>query len=415
MDKRLAALRVDAARFRADFEALSGIGATGDGGVHRPAFGEAHLAAQAWFGERIATSGLEFCTDGAGNHSAFLACGPAGAPTLLLGSHLDSVPCGGRFDGALGVLAALEVLRVVQEAGVSLPVHLEAISFVDEEGAFVGLLGSAALTGTLTAEALRNPRGGRAALEAALARAGLTEAGLLAARRDPASLAGYLELHIEQGARLVDARADVGIVTGIVGIGSYRLAFVGRADHAGTTAMANRRDAAQGAAAFVLAVWETLRDFPGCVANVGDLRLSPGAFNIVPARADLALEFRAPERGTIDRLEAALLARAQTEAERFGLGLEVMPLGRSEPSPMDERAQRAFAGAAGSLGLKSLSMPSGAGHDAQLLAGICPTGMAFVPSVGGASHAPREFTPWEDCVNGANLLLQAALRVAGGG
>jgi len=110
-----------------------------------------------------------------------------------------------------------------------------------------------------------------------------------------------------------------------------------------------------------------------------------------------------------------LLARAQTEAERFGLGLEVMPLGRSEPSPMDERAQRAFAGAAGSLGLKSLSMPSGAGHDAQLLAGICPTGMAFVPSVGGASHAPREFTSWEDCLNGANLLLQAALRVAGGG
>jgi N-carbamoyl-L-amino-acid hydrolase len=413
MDEVLTALRVNGDRLRTDFEALAGIGATGDGGVHRPALGEAHLAARAWLRERVAAAGLELRVDGAGNHSALLACGPAGAPTLLLGSHLDSVPYGGRFDGALGVLAALEVVRVVKEKGVKLPLHLEAIDFTDEEGTLVGLLGSAALAGVLEPEALKDPRGGRAALEAGLARAGLTEAGLLAARRDPASLAGYLELHIEQGLQLTDAGADIGIVIGIAGINSYRLVFVGRADHAGTTGMRERRDAALGASAFVLAARElVLQDFSACVVNVGDMRFAPGALNIVPARVELGLEFRAPEFDLFDRLGGALLERAGEEAERFGLELEVQWLGRCEPAPTSELARRAFAAAADALGLAHIPLASGAGHDAQSLAGLCPIGMIFVPSVAGASHSPREFTRWEDCVNGANVLLQAAIRFA---
>jgi N-carbamoyl-L-amino-acid hydrolase len=413
VDHMLTTLRVNEERLHADFEALAEIGATGDGGVHRPTWGEAHLAARAWLREQIAAAGLDFRTDGAGNHSAFLACGPSGAPTLLLGSHLDSVPHGGRFDGPLGVLSALEALRVVQEADVSLPVQLEAIDLTDEEGTLVGLLGSAALTGTLKAEDLRTPRGGRATLEAGLARAGLTEAGLLAAQRDPASLAGYLELHIEQGRRLINTQADIGVVTGIVGYCSYRLTFIGRADHAGTTSMTDRRDAAQGASAFALAAREVvMQDFRGCVANVGDMRFVPGAFNIIPAQVALALEFRAPEPEPFAKLEAALLERARLEAERFGLGLDVEWLGRHDPAPMSEIAQRAFAKAADSLGLKHVPLFSGAGHDAQLLASICPAGMIFVPSVEGASHSPREYTRWVDCVHGANVLLQGALRMA---
>jgi len=413
VDEALTALRIDGERFRADFEALAGIGATGDGGVHRPALSEPHLEARAWFRERVTAAGLRFHTDGAGNHSAVLACGPAGAPTLLLGSHLDSVPYGGRFDGPLGVLAALEALRMVQEAGVSLSVHLEAIDFTDEEGTLFGELGSTALAGTLTAEALRESRGGRATLEAGLARAGLTEAGLLTARRDPASLAGYLELHIEQGPRLADAQVDIGVVTGIVGMASYRLAFVGRADHAGTTSMADRRDAGLGASAFALAAREVvIDDFPGCVANVGDMRFAPGAFNIIPAQVALALEFRAPEPALFRRLEEVLMERARAEAQRFGLGLEVERLGWLDPAPMSKVAQRAFVEAADALGLRHVSLFSGAGHDAQSLASLCPVGMIFVPSVGGASHSPREFTRWADCVNGANVLLQAALRMA---
>jgi beta-ureidopropionase / N-carbamoyl-L-amino-acid hydrolase len=237
-------LRVSSERLKADFEALSRFGATPQGGVDRPALGEAHLAARAWLRQRIQSDGLELRLDQAGNHLAFLGCGPQSAPTLLLGSHLDSVPDGGRFDGALGVLAALEVLRSVRDTGQSLPVNLEAIDFTDEEGTLVGLLGSYALAGLLKVEDLLSPRGGRQHLLTGLERAGLSEGGLLEARREPSSLAGYLELHIEQGRRLVQAGVQIGVVTSIVGICSYRLTFTGRADHAGTTPMGDRLDAA---------------------------------------------------------------------------------------------------------------------------------------------------------------------------
>ena len=316
-------LRVSSERLKADFEALSLYGATAEGGVDRPALGEAHLAARDWLRRRIQADGLELRLDQAGNHLAFLGCGPQGAPALLLGSHLDSVPDGGRYDGALGVLAALETLRCVREAGLALPVNLEAIDFTDEEGTLVGLLGSYALAGHLKAEDLLSPRGGRQHLLAGLERAGLSEGGLLEARREPSSLAGYLELHIEQGPRLLQAGVQIGVVTSIVGICSYRLAFTGRADHAGTTPMRDRLDAAQGAAAFTLAVRQkVLQDFPECVANVGMCRLLPGAFNIVPARAELALELRSAEPESYAQLEAALLEMAQSRSRplrvRFG-------------------------------------------------------------------------------------------------
>lgn len=413
MDQQLESLRINPERLKADFEALSEIGSTGDGGVHRPALSPAHLEARAWLRERIAAAGLEFREDGAGNHSACLKCGPPEAKTLLLGSHLDSVPYGGRFDGALGVVAALEAIRVVQEAKLSLPVNLEAIDFTDEEGTLVGLLGSSALAGKLTPQALQNPRGGREALEAGLARAGLSEPGLLNAGGEGRSLAGYLEVHIEQGPRLLNAGADIGIVTAIVGIASMQLAFVGRADHAGTTPVQDRLDAAQGASAFALAAREIILErFPECVANVGSMRFTPGAFNIVPARVEVSLEFRAPDEDSFRRLEAALLDRAEAEARLYGLDLEVEQLGKHQPAPMHPDVRQAIQMSCKSLGLKSMPLASGAGHDPQSLADLCPVGMFFIPSVGGASHSPREFSRWEDCVNGANVLLQAALRLA---
>jgi hydantoinase/carbamoylase family amidase len=333
--------------------------------------------------------------------------------TLLLGSHLDSVPNGGRFDGALGVMAAFEVLRTIKDAGLNLRLNLEAIDFTDEEGTLVGLLGSAALAGRLHPEDLQHPRGGRQALLEGLQRAGLSEEGMLTAARPGESLAGYLELHIEQGKRLESASLDIGIVSAIVGIWSYRLSFLGRADHAGTTTMSDRLDASLGASEFTLAARDiVLTEFRDCVVNVGNMEFSPGAFNIVPARVDVALEFRSADQEKFKRLDSILLAHAQEAADRFGLQLKIDPLGRHSPSLMDDRVRDAFADACDDLGLSHTSLSSGAGHDGQSFDGICPVGMIFVPSKDGASHAAREFTRWEDCVNGANVLLQTVLRFA---
>ena len=403
-------LRIHSDRMLASFNELASIGATAEGGVHRPTFSEAHLTARRWFREQIERSGLKFHMDGAGNHSAILG---DQNQTLLLGSHLDSVPNAGRFDGALGVTAALEVLRTVKDNGIPLKVRLEAIDFTDEEGTLVGLLGSAALTGHLHPELLQNPRGGRDNLMEGMQRAGLTEASMLRTARPSDSLAGYLELHIEQGKRLERSGINIGIVSAIVGISSYRLSFIGRADHAGTTTMPDRLDASLGASAFTLAARElVMKDFPNCVVNVGKMEFMPGAFNIVPAQVDVSLEFRAANESEFDNLDSALLALAQTEAKRFGLELKADFRGRHSPTPMSDSVQRAFADSCEELGLTHTSLVSGAGHDGQSFAGICPMGMVFVPSVNGTSHSPYEFTKWEDCVNGADVLLRTVLRLA---
>jgi N-carbamoyl-L-amino-acid hydrolase len=406
-------LRVDPDRMRADFDALAKLGATPDGGIARTTFSEAHVAARAWFHERAREAGLETYVDSAANHSAVLPARGPGARTLMLGSHLDSVRRGGRFDGALGVIGALEVVRAVGDADLDLPVALEAIDFTDEEGTLIGTLGSWALAGQLSPDVLAAPRGGRELLVAELQRMGLTEDGLLAARRDPATLAGYLELHIEQGPVLERAGIDIGIVTGIIGSSSFQLVFEGDARHAGTTPMDARRDAALGASAFVLGVRETVTcDFPGCVATVGDLATEPGSFNVVPGRARLRMECRSLDAEELDALERALTERAHEEAEAFGLEVTVERVGRWEPAPTDERMRAALTNAASALGLTTMELPSGAGHDAQALAAITPSGMVFVPSVRGISHDPTEHTDWEDCVNGANVLLGATVELA---
>ena len=412
MEHNWNSLRINEKRFRADFEALSEIGKSGQTGVNRPALSEAHLAARAWLRRQIEQAGLEFRQDGAGNHSAVLGCGPDGAPTLLMGSHLDSVPTGGRFDGALGVLAALEVLRTVHEAGLRLPLDLEAIDFTDEEGTLVSFLGSYAFAGLLKPEGLSNPRGNPQALQDGLLRAGLSQTGILSARRDPKNLAGYLELHIEQGSRLSDAGCPIGVVTKISGISFYRLIFKGRADHAGSIPMEKRLDAALGASALILSLRELiLTTFPECFANVGSAYFEPGSFNIVPEKVTLSLEFRAAALSRFNQLREAVLQLAEKEARRFGLGFEIEFIGERVPVETSRVAQAAIREAAGQLGLRTVDLVSYAGHDAQPIASLCSTGMIFVPSVNGTSHSPEELTHWPDCVNGANVLLQTALLI----
>jgi N-carbamoyl-L-amino-acid hydrolase len=406
-------IAIDAARLQADFEHLASIGRTPDGALRRTTFSDTHLEARAWFVRRAAAAGLEVRVDQAGNHSAVLPGHDGPGRTLLLGSHLDSVPTAGAYDGALGVVAALETLRAVSDAGVTLPVTLEAIDFTDEEGSLVGLLGSWALAGALKPETLRSPRGGREPFVAALTQVGLTERGLYEARRDPDTLAGYLELHIEQGPVLEIEGIDIGVVSAIAGSRSYRLVFEGERRHAGTTPMDVRRDALLGAARFALAVRETVaRDFPGCVGTVGGVEVDRAAFNVVPGRATVLLELRAPDSDELDRLEAAVLGAARRSAAAGKVDLRVAPVGRWDPVELDTTMRGAIAGAARSLKLRTRELPSGAGHDAQALAPVTPTGMIFVPSVGGISHDPAEHTHWQDCVNGANVLLATVLAIA---
>lgn len=405
---------LNADRLRSDFDSLAEIGSTGDGGVNRPALGPAHREARAWFLERANAAGIETRVDGAGNHSAILRCGNPAARTLMLGSHLDSVPRGGRFDGALGVVAALEALRTVKEAGLDLPVHLEAMDFTDEEGTWGTLVGSRALAGLLTQDALATPRGGRDAFQEACAACALEPARFFSAKRDPASLAGYLELHIEQGPRLVGSGHSIGVVTGIVGIRGLRVTFDGASNHAGTTPMDQRRDAGLGAMAFGLLVRETAAAHAECVANVGRLDLQPGAFNIIPGRAELSLEFRGPTEGALDALEEQLRTGAETCARARDLDVSFTPAGQCATAPMSPRAQAAIAAAAERRGWTHTPLASGAGHDAQSMAAITDAGMVFIPSPGGVSHSPHEYSEWADCVRGAQVLLDATLLMASG-
>jgi hydantoinase/carbamoylase family amidase len=331
---------------------------------------------------------------------------------LLLGSHIDSVPRGGRFDGALGVLAAHEVLRAVRDAGIDPGLHLEAIDFTDEEGTLLGLLGSRAVAGTLTEAELSSPRCGKDLLDHALRAAGLTPRSVLGARRDPESLAGFLELHIEQGPRLAAAGASIGIVETIVGIRSFEVALTGRADHSGTTPMDDRRDAGLGAAALIQEATRAVRaEVPDGTINFGRIELAPGAFNIVPERAVLALELRAPEAARLDAMERRVARIGQECAARGGLEIEMRGRLSIAPVPCDARVRAAIAAACRARGLRALAMGSGAGHDTGAMAAVCPSGMLFIPSTGG-SHSHREHARWEDCVAGADVLLSATLRFA---
>jgi N-carbamoyl-L-amino-acid hydrolase len=413
MTMDLSQLRIDEKRFRRDFDELSEFGKTSQGGVNRPALSPAHLAARSWLRKKIEQAGLEFRQDGAGNHSAFLACGPLTAPSMLIGSHLDSVPTGGKYDGALGVLAGLEVLRCLQQAEVRLPVNLELFDFTDEEGSLVSFFGSFAFAGLLEPQDLSNPRGGRQALLDGLRRAGLRQEDIFSARRDPKTLAGYLELHIEQGPELQRSHHQIGVVTDIAGISFYKLIFKGRPDHAGTIPMDERLDAGLGASALTLSLREILlKQFPDCYANIGDVRYEPGAFNIVPEKAILSLEFRSTSQTQFENLKTAILERARQEARRYALGLDIEFLGERHPVEMSLIARQVIGQAAWRLDLRTKDLVSKAGHDAQALAALCPTGMIFVPSVRGVSHSPDEFTEWQDCVNGANVLLQAVILLA---
>jgi len=248
---------------------------------------------------------------------------------------------------------------------------------------------------------------------AALKKGGIDVQQIGSAGRDPKTLLGYLELHIEQGSRLYREQKQIGVVTGIVGMCALRITYTGKANHAGTTGLDDRQDAGLGASAYNLAARQmVLEKFPGCVVTVGKMHFTPGGVNIIPAEATFSVDYRSINLKQLDELENALIDLAGDQAKAYRLGVKVEKTLRHEPAMMDAGFRTAIEKSAQVLALSAISMPSGAGHDAQTMAAVCPSGMIFVPSQEGISHSPFERTPDTDCVNGANVLLQTVINLA---
>lgn len=404
-------LTVNRERLLRLFDSLTQFGPTDAGGTERLAYSDEDRAARAWFMERMREAGLTVRVDAAGNIIGRRPGSDPSLPPMLFGSHIDSVPDGGRYDGNVGSIGALEAAWTIHDAAVATRHPLEVVVFQNEEG---GLYGSQAMAGTLDETDLAQVARSGVTVREGIRRLGGDPDNLTAAVRRPGELAAYLELHIEQGGTLDTAGIQIGVVEGIVGIEQWTVTVEGFANHAGTTPMDQRRDALLAAARFIQAVNEVIRGAPGRqVGTVGQITARPGAPNVIPGRVDLSLEIRDLDRATIVRLFNRIRERAAAIAEASGTSFTFTDRALNiVPQPTDERIRRAIERAADSLGLSHRRMPSGAGHDAQSLAPICPIGMIFVPSVGGISHSPREHSRPEDLVNGANVLLRTVMDLA---
>ena len=405
-------MKVNEGRLWERLHRLGRVGADDNGGVTRSGFGSAHAEALALVATWAREAGLETGRDDTGNLIAVLPGRDPDAPLIGLGSHLDSVPNGGRFDGALGVVAAVEVLQTLREHAVRPQRGLAALGFADEEGNTfgIGVMSAQLWTGEIGPERYATivDEAGRS-LEAYLRTFDVPGVPLVAR---PA-LAAYLELHVEQGPVLDDAGAPAAAVEAIVGISRTTVTFQGQANHAGTTPMALRRDALWGGAELALAV----RDLANAsderaVATVGVFEVSPGATNVIPGRARLRVELRSPDEDRLEALRDEVEALVTTVARRNGLSATIDPWHHAPAVPMHPTVLRATQNALVTAGLPERTMPSWAGHDAKVLARRLPVGMLFVPSTGGLSHTPAEATDASHCAAGTQALLHAALRLA---
>jgi N-carbamoyl-L-amino-acid hydrolase len=411
------AISVDAAALRTRTEALSLFGrpdgGTFESGVSRVAYSDADVAGRKYVMDLMAAARLEPRIDAAGNIMARRAGRDASAAPIVFGSHIDSVPSGGNFDGDLGSLAALGAIEALDRAGHTTRHPLEMVVWSAEEGVAFGrgLAGSRIVAGDYAPADLAATWNGMTRADA-IRRIGGAPERIETAIRAKGAHHCYLELHIEQGGTLEARQIPVGVVQGIVSIQRHRAVITGVANHAGTTPMAERQDALLAASRLTLAVQEIVTSRPGRqVGTVGQLAVEPNAPNVIPGRVQLTIELRdlSPE------LLAALAEEIRIRAAEIGRSsrttIELTSLGGNPPALASADVQQAIERAASSRGLDAVRLPSGAGHDAQMMAQLGPMGMIFVPSVGGISHSPRELTTWQDCANGANVLLSAILEV----
>ena len=404
-------------RLHGRLAALARFGALPGGGVTRPCWSPPHEAARAWLLDEIAGAGLRAWVDPAGNVFGGLGIDTFSGerPVVLTGSHIDTVPEGGMLDGALGVIAGLECVQAIHEAKAAPRRPLVVAAWSDEEGRYGSLFGSRAFCGNL--DATRIPDMAAAAGERlvdAMARAGFDAGRAPLARAPAGAVAAYVELHIEQGARLEEAGIPIGVVDSIVGVRRARVVFHGQADHAGTTPMARRRDAFLAAAEYALRARDLVVERGGerAVTNVGVAHVHPGVSNIVPGRAELVHEMRCPEADMLEALDGACEGLAREIAAKRGVRAEVRRLSATAPVACAERIQRAVEEAARTLGLPWRRLYSAAGHDAQNLALVADAGMIFIPSQGGRSHRVDEASDAAAIERGATVLLRTLLALA---
>jgi beta-ureidopropionase / N-carbamoyl-L-amino-acid hydrolase len=396
----LTPLRVNGERLLQSLQDLGQIGRQPNGGIQRLAFSPEDIAGRQLVQTWMQAAGMGVRIDAAGN---LIGCYPGQnpqAPVLATGSHLDTVPNGGIYDGAYGVLAGLEVVRVLQEKQIQLQHSLEVIVFTDEEGTMVG---SKTMVGevSLPSDDSQIP----------LALLGGSWPQIAHAQRSSKDIAAFVELHVEQGPVLEAIGAEIGVVTGVVGQRRWMITVQGQASHAGTTPMSMRQDALVASAQIVLAV-NQLANLPGeQVATVGQLQVLPNAVNVIPGQVELSLDIRDLSNAHLDHLLSQLDQQIQQIAHQTQTTIQVQEKMRNQPAPAAPEIQRAITAACHDLGLSHHALPSRAGHDAQAIAKIAPMGMIFVPSQAGISHAETEYTSAQHCIQGANVLLQTLVRL----
>lgn len=390
---------------------LGDIGASPDG-MDRVAYSTEDIAGREYTIELMRQAGLETRIDTAGNIIGIRAGTGDDLPAIALGSHTDTVPKGGKYDGALGVMAAIEVVRTLEDQGHQTRHPVEVIDFTNEEGTRFHrwLVGSRSMAGLLEQEDLDATDDDGYGLGPCLADIGGDIARIGEAVRGPGELAAYFELHIEQGPNLYQSGTPIGVVTGITGRAVFEVEIAGKANHAGTTPMSTRHDALVSASKLVLDIQKMAAEQEICrVSTVGSIKAIPNAVNVIPGNASIGLEFRDTDMEALAAAEQELRKITDRAVADDGVDMEVHRHRFTTSVPITPEMQAMVAEAAENCGLAWESLPSGAGHDAQAVAEIAPIAMIFVPSFDGISHSPEEYSTPEDCSNGARVLLELLL------
>jgi beta-ureidopropionase / N-carbamoyl-L-amino-acid hydrolase len=401
-------LTINRDRLVRSIEDLAQIGQIPGGGVCRLAYSEADIQARNLVQRWMLEAGMSVRVDTAGNIIGRYPGKQPDAPALATGSHIDTVPTGGRYDGTYGVLAGLEVVRVLREKQIRLNHAIEVIVFTDEEGSMIGCK---AMAGKLNADPEYYRRSDEVTIQTCLERIGGNWEQIHLAQRSPEELAAFVELHVEQGPVLEFAGKQIGVVEGIVGQRRYIISVEGRTSHAGTTPMNLRNDALVAAAQIVLAVNRIGNTQGQQVATVGWMQVSPNAVNSIPGSVEMSLDIRDLSDTHLDRLLGQLQQEIETIAAATQTQIQFSPRLHNKPALAERQIQETITQVCQELDLSYLALPSRASHDAQELASITNMGMIFVPSRGGISHAEVEYTSPEQCAQGANVLLHTLLKL----